>query len=221
MEQTFSRISECIEDGKTKIYGVVVGKVLDVVDKLGLGRVRVQLPFIDDIDLSPWARVAVPMAGMSQAGVPYGTYFIPNPLQEVLVAFEHGEVNAPYIVGCLWNATSPPPARLPVSPIQTRMIKTPLGSHLTFEEVPPTITMETAVTGEKIEMTTGSIELSVGMSKITIALDGITIEAPKITINGTATVDVTSAKTSVSGTATAEFKSDLACVISGTPVKIN
>ena len=213
MEQTLSRISECIEDGRNKFYGVVVGTVVDVLDPLMLGRVQVRLPFIDDNDSSPWARVAVPMAGSE-----HGFYFIPNDGDEVLVAFEHGETNAPYVIGSLWNATATPPELSPLP--QKRMIKTPLGNHITFEDLPPAITVETTST-EKIAMQTGSIELSVGTSKITIALDGITIEAPQITINGTATVDVTSAKTTVSGTASTEVKSDVACIIKGTPVKIN
>ena len=46
-----------------KVHGVVVGTVIDVLDPLMLGRVQVQLPSLDSADLSPWARVATPMAG--------------------------------------------------------------------------------------------------------------------------------------------------------------
>ena len=70
--------------------------MINLLDPLTLGRVQVQLPFIDALDLSPWARIAVPMAGLG-----HGHYFIPNLSDEVLVAFEHGDVNAPYIIGSL------------------------------------------------------------------------------------------------------------------------
>lgn len=92
-----------------RIYGVVVGRVINMLDPNALGRLQVQLPFIDALDLSPWARVASPMAGLF-----HGTYFIPNLGDEVLVAFEHGDINAPYIIGSLWNAVARPPLSSPV-----------------------------------------------------------------------------------------------------------
>src|SRR5262245_22573693 len=117
MEETLENMSESIEDLQHKFYGVVVGRVINPLDPMALGRVQVQLPFIDSTDLSPWARVAVPMAGPA-----HGTYFIPNLGDEVLLAFEHGDLRAPYIIGCLWNAMAPPPLPSPVA--QIRMIRT-------------------------------------------------------------------------------------------------
>ena len=96
-----------------KFYGVAVGQVVLVTDPLMLGRVKVKVPFIDSADLAAWARVASPMAGMLS-----GHYTIPNMGDEVLVAFEHGDVNAPYILGCLWNATAPPPLPSPLPQIR-------------------------------------------------------------------------------------------------------
>ena len=122
-----------------KYYGVTVGKVINPLDPMMLGRVQVQLPFIDSLDLSPWARVAVPMAGLL-----HGTYFIPNLGDEVLVAFEHGDVNAPYIIGCLWNAMAPPPLPSPVP--QIRAIRTLAGNQIVFTEAPPSVTIQTAPT---------------------------------------------------------------------------
>ena len=75
------------------------------------------------------------------AGVLSGTYMIPNMGDEVLVAFEHGDVNAPYVLGCLWNATKPPPLPSPVP--QLRAIRTPLGNQVGFRELPPAITITT------------------------------------------------------------------------------
>ena len=80
---------------------------------------------LDSLDLSPWARIALPMAG-----VLHGMYFIPNINDEVLVAFEHGDVNAPYIIGSLWNAMAPPPLQSPVP--QIRAIRTLAGNQIVF-----------------------------------------------------------------------------------------
>src|SRR5947209_7873363 len=92
------------DEADPKIYGVVVGRVINVLDPLMLGRVQVQVPSIDALDLSPWARVAMPAASLAA-----GLYWLPNPEDEVLVAFENGDPNAPYIIGCLWSAIMPPP----------------------------------------------------------------------------------------------------------------
>jgi hypothetical protein len=60
IEETLGR-AESIEDTGRKFYGVTVGRVINLTDAMMLGRVR-QMPFIDSLDLSPWARVATPMA---------------------------------------------------------------------------------------------------------------------------------------------------------------
>ena len=139
IEETIGNLETSVEESKQKYYGVTVGKVINPLDPMMLGRVQVQLPFIDSLDLSPWARIALPMAGML-----HGTYFIPNLNDEVLVAFEHGDVNAPYIIGSLWNAMAPPPLQSPVP--QIRAIRTLAGNQIVFTEVPPSVTIQTAPT---------------------------------------------------------------------------
>jgi uncharacterized protein involved in type VI secretion and phage assembly len=63
------------------------------------------LPKYKDADLaSNWARLSAPMAGKER-----GVFFTPEIDDEVLVGFEHGDVNHPYIVGVLWNNTDKPP----------------------------------------------------------------------------------------------------------------
>ena len=139
IEETIGNLETSVEESKQKYYGVTVGKVINPLDPMMLGRVQVQLPFIDSLDLSPWARIALPMAGML-----HGTYFIPNLNDEVLVAFEHGDVNAPYIIGSLWNAMAPPPLQSPIP--QIRAIRTLAGNQIVFTEVRPSVTIQTAPT---------------------------------------------------------------------------
>ena len=43
------------------------------------------------------------------AGKERGFFFMPEVDDEVLVAFDHGDVNFPYVVGVLWNNTDKPP----------------------------------------------------------------------------------------------------------------
>ena len=90
-----------------QISGVVVAKVTNIKDPDNLGRVKVAFPWMPKTTSeleSYWARLAVPSAGKER-----GIYFTPEVNDEVLVAFEHGDMNFPYIVGALWSKVDKPP----------------------------------------------------------------------------------------------------------------
>jgi uncharacterized protein involved in type VI secretion and phage assembly len=91
-------------DGGSRFYGVVVGIVTNNKDPENLHRVKVRFPWLDDPNESQWARVVSPMAGNGR-----GAYFLPEVEDEVLVAFEHGSIDFPYVVGSLWNGKDKPP----------------------------------------------------------------------------------------------------------------
>jgi uncharacterized protein involved in type VI secretion and phage assembly len=84
-------------------FGVVTGVVTNNVDPEKIGRVKVRFPWLSDEDESEWARLAVPMAGPKA-----GTFFLPEVDDEVLVAFEQGDMRFPYVLGCLWHGGDPP-----------------------------------------------------------------------------------------------------------------
>ncbi len=86
------------ESRNSRINGVVIGIVTNNNDPQGMGRVRVRFPWRGDDDESYWARVATMMAGKDR-----GTFFLPEVDDEVLVAFDHGDINHPYVIGALWN----------------------------------------------------------------------------------------------------------------------
>ena len=73
-------------------------------------QVKVKFPWLDDTANSHWARLAAPMAGAER-----GFLTLPEVNDEVLVAFEHGDFDRPYIVGALWNGKDKPP--LPISQV--------------------------------------------------------------------------------------------------------
>jgi uncharacterized protein involved in type VI secretion and phage assembly len=83
--------------------GVVVGKVTQTDDPQGLGRVRVSFPALGDEAESWWARIV-----SSAAGDGRGLLMMPVPGDEVLVAFEHGDVHKPYVIGSVWNGKGKP-----------------------------------------------------------------------------------------------------------------
>lgn len=193
-------------DDPRKFYGVTVGRVINPLDPMTLGRFQLQLPFIDSLDLCPWARVAVPMAGQFA-----GFYCLPKFGDEVLVAFEHGDVNAPYIIGSLWNAFSPPPLPSPLP--QIRCIRSPLGNQVVFTEVPPTLVLQNGPTppetipappvpgayqsivlnpsGIAATATTVNV-LSTGVVQITVGSNVVTINPSGITIASAGVLNLTS-----------------------------
>ena len=77
---------------------IVIGIVSNNVDPRNWGRVKVKFPWLDDAKESWWARLASPMGGANR-----GFHFLPEINDEVLVAFEHGDIRRPYILGALWN----------------------------------------------------------------------------------------------------------------------
>lgn len=85
-------------DPDGKCYGVVVGIVTNNRDPDNMHRVKVRFPWLSQNDESNWARVTSLMAGNGR-----GAYFLPEVDDEVLLAFEHGSIEHPYVVGSLWN----------------------------------------------------------------------------------------------------------------------
>lgn len=93
-----------------RILGVVIGIVIDNKDPEGLYRVKVKFPWVkessgsysdapDREDFpSSWARIATLMAGADR-----GAYWLPEVDDEVLVAFEHGDLRRPFVLGALWS----------------------------------------------------------------------------------------------------------------------
>ncbi|HPH97426.1 MAG TPA: VgrG-related protein [Anaerolineaceae bacterium] len=100
--------SDQAPEGYQKLFGVVVGLVTNVDDPEKLGRVQVKFPWMPPANgaefSSNWARIVTPMGGSLR-----GFYYLPEVNDEVLVAFDHGDIEFPYIVGALWNKKDKPP----------------------------------------------------------------------------------------------------------------
>lgn len=87
-----------------RYYGVAEALVVDVNDPARQGRVKLRFPWFDDTTVSGWARVR-----QLYAGGGYGTFFIPEVDDEVLVAFVHGDLRLPIVLGGLYNGMDTPP----------------------------------------------------------------------------------------------------------------
>ena len=89
--------------GKQPIYGVVIAIVTNNDDPDKLGRVKLMFPWLADDYESDWARITQLGAGPNA-----GAVFIPEVKDEVLVAFEFGDVRRPFVVGSLYNGQDKP-----------------------------------------------------------------------------------------------------------------
>ena len=120
----YSVLTELPSTGE-RFFGVAIGVVTNNKDPDGLGRVKVSLPWMADEVESDWARVVSPMAGPGR-----GVYFLPEVNDEVLVAFEHGNPDVPYVLGGLWNGKDKPPASNGDGKNDVRTIRSRSGNQI-------------------------------------------------------------------------------------------
>jgi phage protein D len=85
------------------IYGVVPALVTDVNDPEHLGRVKLKFPWLSDDYASDWARTVQGGAGHDR-----GMVLLPEVNDEVLVAFEQGDIRRPFVLGGLYNGVDTP-----------------------------------------------------------------------------------------------------------------
>jgi hypothetical protein len=83
--------------------GVVPARVVAHNDPRGMGRIQIRYDWMDDARTA-WARMTTPSAGGGR-----GFMFMPEVGDEVLVAFEHGDPERPYVIGALWNGVDSAP----------------------------------------------------------------------------------------------------------------
>lgn len=118
-----------LQPGQTMMVGVVSNNN----DPKKWGRVRVKFPTLTEEHESNWARVVSVGAGAAR-----GFDCLPEVNDEVLVAFEHGDIHRPYVIGGVWNGTDAPPEVVTDSvvngKVRLRTFKTRLGHKLQFVE---------------------------------------------------------------------------------------
>ena len=153
------------------INGLVVGQVIDLDDPEKLGRIRVDYRLFADGVESRWARIASLMAGPDR-----GAFFRPEVYDEVLLGFEFGSPDRPYILGALWNQEDKPPAPGP-EPEKNhwRQIRSRSGHVLRFDDKPGDEKIELIDKEEKrrlvIDVKGQSIDLKTDASNDTINID--------------------------------------------------
>ena len=180
----------------TALHGVYSASVLDNRDPTNLARVLVRVSGLADAPTDVWARVATMMAGQNR-----GTLFIPEVDDEVLVAFERGDIRVPYVIGAMWNAKARPPSsgEKPASvklirsrngatlrihddtPNNSIVIETPGGQRITLEDGPGSVRIED-VDGNSVTLSTSGVKVT-ATGSATLAASTVEVNAGMLTIH--------------------------------------
>ncbi len=204
-------------------YGVYPGLVSDIKDPDGQGRVKVTLPWSPDpggARYEAWARLATMMGGNNR-----GTWFIPDVNDEVLLAFEGGDVRRPYVVGALWNGNDSPPDSMDGSGnnyrkvIRSRngvkvtlddtdgqeqlILETPGGQKMTLKDGPGSVELDDS-NGNSIKLessgitVTAAARLTLKASMVAVSAGTVTVDAAMSKFSGVVQADTVISNTVVS-----------------------
>jgi len=202
------------EKNHGRTSGVAVGVVINNQDPQGLGRVQVKLPNYSDLDIGHWARIAVLMAGNQR-----GTFFLPEIGDEVLVAFENGDFERPFVLGALWNGVDNPPDTNDDGQNNHRLIKSRSGHIVRFDDT---------AGAEKIEIIdkSGNNAITFDTANNTIKIvsaQDITIDASQGSIKLTAqNVSISSTSdTTINADGELKLQASSTTTIQGSAVNIN
>ncbi|MFG2383768.1 VgrG-related protein [Streptomyces avermitilis] len=169
--------------GTPKLPSVANALVTNVQDPLTQGRVKLQFPWLDDAYESDWTRT-VQLGGKGGGGV-----FPFDVGDEVLVAFDRGALDHPFVIGGLYNGKDQP----------TAISDVPLHDGLKKQAIRHTLSDRKGNRVDLLSQQTGArkqgVRIATGNNRLTINLDRtkteITVDSKgSVTIKGTRSVSV-------------------------------
>ncbi len=132
--------------GDERIFGAVVGVVALNYSEDMPGRLCVNIPVRDEnANQLKWAKMA-----MSYMGSGWGCYFLPEKEDQVILVFEDGNIDKPYVIGCIPKDTDKFLKKSADENNRIKQIQTRNGSRITFQDdtdkegAKDTITISTA-----------------------------------------------------------------------------
>ncbi|WP_372371235.1 phage baseplate assembly protein V [Candidatus Uabimicrobium sp. HlEnr_7] len=177
---------------QSRITGVFIGIVTNNQDPDKLGRVKIKFPKISDDNETDWVRIATLFTGTE-----FGSFFLPSVDDEVLVAFENGDINTPFVIGSLWNGTETPPETNEDGENNIAVIKSRSGHYIQFDDTDGAekITiMDSAVKNSIVIDSAENTITIVSDADITVTADNgaISLSADTVTIKGKSSVSIES-----------------------------
>ncbi|MGW0756879.1 VgrG-related protein [Streptomyces sp. NPDC002814] len=194
-----------------RMPGLAIGVVTDVREPGGgllggSGGVKLKFPWLDDTYTTDWVRT-VQWGGKGGGGV-----FSPEVNDEVLVGFEQGLLDSPYVIGGLYNGVDKPsPHKDPLidkttGKVNRRSIVSRSGHRLELLDAraPGQSGLRLASADERLEIKVdqrkGSIELTVYAAKGTRPLSSVLLDKKGITLDaGRGNVSVSGRNVDIQG----------------------
>ncbi|MGB0113078.1 MAG: VgrG-related protein [Ilumatobacteraceae bacterium] len=161
---------------------LTIGIVTNNEDPDNLNRVKLKLPYLSDVNETGWARLLQLGAGASR-----GWMMLPEVDDEVLVGFEHGDIDRPYVLGGLVNGTDEVKynsTALIDGGVKSRVLVSRLGHEIRLED-------GGASDEQFVKIHTAGLEAT-----LLLGVDGIELEADGIPIkvyNGDASIEISDA----------------------------
>lgn len=186
---------------------LAVGIVEDLDDPEKLGRVRVRFPHLDD-QVSHWARLVSAGAGAGR-----GSFFRPEPGDEVMVSFVHGDTRRPVVLGGVWSTQDKPPDESLSADNDVRQIVSRSG-HI--------VRLDDAKGGERIEIIASGGDQVVVLDRannrieITATKGDVVVKASSGSVTVTSSNDLT-----LEATGNMTIKANGSLTLRGSSVSIN
>ena len=209
-----------------RIAGAVPAVVDDVDDPDQQGRVRLRFPWMADQYVSDWSRVSHAGAGAGR-----GFFILPEVGDEVLVAFDQGDVRRPFVLGGLYNGqdtakTGPSPLLDGSShAVNNRLFTSRQGHQLVFVDGSDHCGVVISTGDGRIEVRLDQAATTVEVKSggdVTVTADGAT----KIRTKGAFEVSAQSIKLEAQGDATLDgaqvsIRGSGPVKLAGQPIQLN
>ncbi|MFF2012403.1 VgrG-related protein [Streptomyces sp. NPDC058195] len=211
-----------------RMPGLAIGVVTDIREgKTERGWVKLKFPWLDDTYVTDWVRT-VQWGGQGGGGV-----FSPEVNDEVLVGFEQGLLDSPYVIGGLYNGVDKPsPHDVPLvdatsGKVNRRSLVSRSGNRLELLDTPRGPSGVRIATGDKrldvrLDERKGEIALTVyarggsrALSSVTLTSSGITLDA------GTGDVNIKGSSVTVNGKTGVTIDGGLLGVLKAKLIRIN
>jgi len=149
--------------------------VTDNKDPDKLGRVKVNFFWQEGLS-TPWIRMVNPYAANER-----GFYFIPEISDEVLVGFEEGDAEKPFVIGSYFHGKNKPSGKWIHEKNKTKIIMTESKIQIQFDDEKKILTLETPA-GNKVVINDDAKSILLQdqhQNKVEINSDGITMDSSK------------------------------------------
>lgn len=173
------------------VVGLQVGVVLELAgDPAGEQRIRIQLPALDAVTDTLWARLLQPYASGG-----FGFFVLPEPGDEVLVGFFDQDPGRPVVLGSVYSSRHKPPYDIAAAN-DTKALVTRAGHRFEFDEQDKVITLTTPGANRIVlDDHDRSIRLEDQHgNQVRLDASGIRLDSPKdIVLNAKGEISITAA----------------------------